>query len=128
MGLWRPSGPVPGTHRRPERVASQSGGVVEVTANSSTDNYFLADPQCERQAYLTARKLFPHLKKCRKLSLKLSIVFQIFNCIHNNTGTLGDPAFMMGVPAITLGVPAIMLGVSAITAGVQYKYRLAGPF
>ncbi len=35
------------THRRPERVASQSGGVVGlgVTANPSTDNYFLADPQ-----------------------------------------------------------------------------------
>ena len=89
-----------------------------MTANPSMDNYFLADP---RQAYLlntTARKLFPHLKKCRKLSLKPSIVIQIFNCIHNKTGTLGDPAFMMGVPAITLGVPPIMLGVPAITAGV----------
>ncbi len=83
--------------------------------------YLLADPQQERQAYLlntTVWKLFAHLKKCRKLSLKLSIVYQIFNCIRNNTGTLGDRAFMIGVPVIALGVPALTLDIPAINADV----------
>ena len=56
--------------------------------------------------------------------MKLSIVYQIFNCIRNNTGTLGDRAFIMGVPAIALGVPAITLDVPAINAGVPPSWTL----
>ncbi len=57
------------------------------------------------RAYLlnkTAKKLFPR-KKVQKTVFKLSIIFQIFDYIRNNTGIVG-----VRVPAVTVGVPDIM--------------------
>ena len=92
-----------------------------MTRNLNIDNYFLLYLQYKLQTYLLiiiAKKLFPYFTKCKKLFLKLSIIFQIFNYICDNIGILGDLTYMTSIPAITLGILAIILGVPAITAGV----------
>ena len=66
-------------------------------------NYFLA-ASGEHTCILIKhdnKEAIPTFVKEKKTVFKLSIIFQIFNYIRNNTG-------IVGVPAITLGVPAIM--------------------
>ncbi len=120
MGLSWFFGQILATHKQPGKIASQIDGVVEVTANPSTDNNFLVSAM-QAASILTkhnSRKVILLFKEVRKIVIEIFIVFQIFNCICNNIGILNDQVFMMDVSVITLGVPAIRLGVPAITTGI----------